>query len=730
MSLNIESIKNNSSPLISHLPNCDIVCLQEHWLYDYQKDYIREITDSHDYAICCSDMNEPITPLLRRRGYGGIVTLWNKNLSHLVKELPEKSERVQATMITTRPPNKNLCIINTYMPCSSTPDCKFKYQDVLDQISEIITKYEGSCNIILCGDMNVSLVEPKYTLDRFAIQYMEQHSLMPSSNYPRKNTFVHRHGSGGRQIDYILSNTDIVHDIKICDHEGENTSTHVPVLATVEFVNPDSIVKVENSKPRTNSTFRYKWDKCDVSKYKDTLLSYIPRTLKIEPNPPSIEAAITTITHCLHKASQISVPISKSKPRRLNIPWNEDIATAAQNSREAHYNWKQAGRPVAPDNTFTTRKNAKSVLRRTIRSHHRAAENKLYEQLMDTHSNKDALFYKLIKKQRSTAQNHGHVLKENGELVTDINRVLDIWASHYQYLGTPLSNPNFNEKYKKQVELDIIAIETLLSKTKVECTPVTLDEVNNAVKRLNKNKAMDSVKITAEHLKLAGPILLPHLADLLTAILICKYVPNLFKEGILATIHKKGKDPLDKDNFRGIVLSAILAKLCEHVIQAREKPITDPQQCELQFGFSHGKSPSMAALVVTEVIADRADMGKPTYMASLDVQKAFDVVWHESLFRKLFMSGICDTWELHTSLLKGIHVRIRLCDLLSSEVCVNQGVGQGRILGPANYKVYVNPVLKMLRDAGLGARIGSIYCGCPACADDIIFSCRLRQFSF
>jgi hypothetical protein len=42
-------------------------------------------------------------------------------------------------------------------------------------------------------------------------------------------------------------------------------------------------------------------------------------------------------------------------------------------------------------------------------------------------------------------------------------------------------------------------------------------------------------------------------------------------------------------------------------------------------------------------------------------------------------------------------------------------------LATENYKVFVKPVLQMLQDSGIGASIGSIYCGCPTCADDIIF---------
>ena len=43
----------------------------------------------------------------------------------------------------------------------------------------------------------------------------------------------------------------------------------------------------------------------------------------------------------------------------------------------------------------------------------------------------------------------------------------------------------------------------------------------------------------------------------------------------------------------------------------------------------------MAALVVTEAQAENRDQGLPTYMSS---QKAFDVVWQDSLAICLFLT--------------------------------------------------------------------------------------------
>jgi hypothetical protein len=169
------------------------------------------------------------------------------------------------------------------------------------------------------------------------------------------------------------------------------------------------------------------------------------------------------------------------------------------------------------------------------------------------------------------------------------------------------------------------------------------------------------------------------------------------------------------------MISAILNKVFEHIVFARGIQTLYSQKCDLQYGFSEGQSPTMAALLVTETQAENKDLKQTTYIAALDVKKAFDTVWHESLFKKLFLAGVTSTWHVHKFLLKNITVKIKLLGQYSRPVCLQQGIGQGKILAAENYKVYINPLLCILRDAGIGAKIGPIYCGCPTCADDIVF---------
>ena len=44
----------------------------------------------------------------------------------------------------------------------------------------------------------------------------------------------------------------------------------------------------------------------------------------------------------------------------------------------------------------------------------------------------------------------------------------------------------------------------------------------------------------------------------------------------------------------------------------------------------------MAGLIITEAYAEAKDKNEPLIMQTLDAEKAFDVVWHDSLLRKLY----------------------------------------------------------------------------------------------
>ena len=55
-------------------------------------------------------------------------------------------------------------------------------------------------------------------------------------------------------------------------------------------------------------------------------------------------------------------------------------------------------------------------------------------------------------------------------------------------------------------------------------------------------------------------------------------------------------------------------------------------------------TPLHAAFLLTEAIAESKDNEEPLFVASLDVEKAFDMVQHNSLLDKLHQLGVQGVW--------------------------------------------------------------------------------------
>ena len=110
---------------------------------------------------------------------------------------------------------------------------------------------------------------------------------------------------------------------------------------------------------------------------------------------------------------------------------------------------------------------------------------------------------------------------------------------------------------------------------------------------------------------------------------------------------------------------------------------------------------------------------RPLYVATLDTQKAFDVVSHPVLTVKLYEQGInSHLWRLIRSMYSGLTAKVKWEGEVSSSFSIRQGVQQDGILSTNFYKTYSNDLQLELEDRCLGKLIGQIYTGCPTVADD------------
>ena len=155
------------------------------------------------------------------------------------------------------------------------------------------------------------------------------------------------------------------------------------------------------------------------------------------------------------------------------------------------------------------------------------------------------------------------------------------------------------------------------------------------------HKAAGLDGLCAEHLVHSHPILSCILYKLFNLMIQRGYVMSAFGESYTVPIPKLTDcrtKSLSVDDFRGIVISAVIYKVFEYCILDRFQSFLST--VDNQFGFKKGLSCSHAIFNVRSLV-ERFNSGESTVnLCTIDLSKAFDKVNHYALFIKLMQRNI------------------------------------------------------------------------------------------
>ena len=176
--------------------------------------------------------------------------------------------------------------------------------------------------------------------------------------------------------------------------------------------------------------------------------------------------------------------------------------------------------------------------------------------------------------------------------------------------------------------------------SKVPSQTITAEDVIKQLKTLKKRKPPGVDKVQKEQIIYGGRTLIQCLSNSYSAMLTYKYIPSIWKTGIIIPIYKRGlKSKVDPNSYRVISLLLSTYKLFEKDI--RVNILNDVQFKHPEFpskqqqGYQKQIGSSTVAFNIHESIYHTVKTGEKAFVAFLDIHKAFDSVWHSGLFRKL-----------------------------------------------------------------------------------------------
>ena len=205
-----------------------------------------------------------------------------------------------------------------------------------------------------------------------------------------------------------------------------------------------------------------------------------------------------------------------------------DVKANRSVCKTAFDSWKKNDFPSGGDIQDTyrcTRKEYRLLWRNFLDN----LESDKVKKLCNAAESDEKLSWKFLKGQRSTSQMSAFLVEN--KLITDKNLIREMWADHFEALGTPLVTENFDSNFLTCVTASVAGI----FKSGVEdpsgafCAPQEYEEDARVCSRLKPGTSV--VLIDYKHISHAGPTLWRHLFLLYQDFFQTHTVPEILKRG-------------------------------------------------------------------------------------------------------------------------------------------------------------------------------------------------------
>ncbi len=180
-------------------------------------------------------------------------------------------------------------------------------------------------------------------------------------------------------------------------------------------------------------------------------------------------------------------------------------------------------------------------------------------------------------------------------------------------------------------------------------------------------------------------------------------IPDILSEADVVYILQKGEASC-MDSYRQITIIEPVIKLVSGIVVVRLRKYVEGRNLlgREQAGFRQGEECAAHYAALLEIASRRMNNILPTYIAFLDIKKAFPSVPHECLFLKLEHLGIRGKlMKLLRALFACSSFRIRLGTLYSNIGRIEKGIKQGDPISPDLFELFFQDIVKIGYDLGI-----------------------------
>lgn len=537
-------------------------------------------------------------------------------------------------------------------------------------VSDIETLLSSNRQFMLFGDLNAKHTSwncntnNKAGNELFAIQQSNDFMVHFTSDHTH---FPHS-GQTPSTIDILLSNVNSPFDF--FTHQDQMSSDHTPTICCTHGMTARTVIE------------RFDYHKANWRIFRQ-LIESEANLLAIPSSHAEIDEAFRTFSNVVLNAQRNSVPTiaSNNKPQiadftkqliqfknTLNRQMQRSIDTIAKRTLKATIN----------------------RLQREINNLVCADYNDFWDKKLRGIPKGGNKLWKLSKEFKGKTDSNASKITIVGSQSTSDSDRANLLANIFEEAHK--TTASFSHPDDRIVRETINAFNAF-SNSSCATPNISTREISDIIRSLRPFKAPGPDGIQNILLKNLPKAAIAWLTGVFNKCMELSYWPSNFKVAKVIPILKSGKPPADARSYRPISLLNSIGKILEKIVYTRlthvieEKNLLPP----VQFGFRKGHSTIHQAMRIKQFIIKNKANKKSTGMILLDIEKAFDSVWHDGLIFKLTKMKL-PTYLIRmiNSFIRNRQFAVHVNDRESRKVDIPAGLAQGTCISPILYALFVS----------------------------------------